>query len=251
VDDRLEDGACQGPSGAILVASGASITAYWATRLRDPLAARGATFRFVEQTQTWLTGQLGSRPALWATVFGLLIVAAPAHVLWARRSPGSRSWDPIRATSSTCVSQSPPRTSLISRAQSIGAASRGLTTRGSSRDEERVNMETEQGDRVLELVVFNLKAGVTPERFVATVDAVSEWARTQPGFVSRDLSYVPADDRWIEVVYWRTLAEAEAAADAAQGSAACAPMFALIDIDSMLFLHGVPAMTPVFAVANT
>lgn len=68
----------RGPSGAILVASGAYITAYWATNLRDPLAARGATFRFVKRPQTWLTGQLGSRPALWATVFGLLIVAAAA-----------------------------------------------------------------------------------------------------------------------------------------------------------------------------
>jgi cytochrome c-type biogenesis protein len=75
-------------SGAILVASGAYITAYWATNLRDPLAARGATFRFVEGPQTWLTDQLGSRPELWATVFGLLIATAAAHVLWSRRRPG-------------------------------------------------------------------------------------------------------------------------------------------------------------------
>jgi hypothetical protein len=111
-------------------------------------------------------------------------------------------------------------------------------------------METERSNRVLELVVFNLKEGVATERFLATIDAVSEWARTQPGFVSRDLSHVPAEDRWIEVVYWRTLGDAEAAADAAQGSTACAPMFALIDTDSMLFLHGVPAMAPVLAEAD-
>jgi hypothetical protein len=112
-------------------------------------------------------------------------------------------------------------------------------------------METEWGGRVLELVVFNLKEGVTSERFLETVDAVSEWARTRPGFLSRDLSHVAAEDRWIEVVYWRTLGDAEAAADAAQGSAACAPMFALIDMDSMLFLHGVPAMAPVLVDADT
>lgn len=112
-------------------------------------------------------------------------------------------------------------------------------------------METERAGRVLELVVFKLKEGVTSERFLATVDAVSEWARTQPGFLSRDLSHDRAEDRWIEVVYWRTLGDAEAAADAAQGSAACAPMFALIDMDSMLFLHGMPAMAPVLAEADT
>jgi cytochrome c-type biogenesis protein len=238
-------------SGAILVASGAYITAYWVTNLRDPLAARGAAFRFVERSQTWLTDQLGSRPELWATVFGLLIAVAAAYVLWARR-PDSRSRDSIPAPSSSRpLSQSPPWMSLISRAPSIGTASRALTTRVSSSDEEGVTMASEPGDRVLELVVFNLKEGVTRERFLGTVHAVSAWARTQSGFVSRDLSHVPADDRWIEVVYWRTLAEAEAAADAAQGSAACAPMFALIDMDAMLFLHGVPAVAPVFAEATT
>jgi Cytochrome C biogenesis protein transmembrane region len=45
-------------SGAILVASGAYITAYWATNLRDPLAARGAAFRFVERPS-----DLAHRPA--------------------------------------------------------------------------------------------------------------------------------------------------------------------------------------------
>ena len=97
-------------------------------------------------------------------------------------------------------------------------------------------METERAGRVLELVLFKLKEGVTSERFLATVDAVSTWARTQPGFLSRDLSHDRAEDRWIEVVYWRTLGDAEAAADAAQGSAACAPMFA--------DRHGLDAVPP-------
>jgi cytochrome c-type biogenesis protein len=73
-------------SGAILVLSGAYITVYWATNLRDPLAARGATVRAVERLQTWLTDQLGSRPELWATVFGLVLSAAAAYVAWSRRA---------------------------------------------------------------------------------------------------------------------------------------------------------------------
>ncbi len=78
-------------SGAILVLSGAYITAYWATNLRDPLAARGATFRVVERPQTWLTDQLGSRPEVWATVFGLLIATAAAYVMWSRCQLGGPS----------------------------------------------------------------------------------------------------------------------------------------------------------------
>jgi cytochrome c-type biogenesis protein len=71
-------------SGAILLLSGVYITVYWAANLRDPLAARGATFRVVERFQTWLTDQLGTRPEVWATVFGVVLAAAAAYVVWNR-----------------------------------------------------------------------------------------------------------------------------------------------------------------------
>jgi cytochrome c-type biogenesis protein len=71
-------------SGAILVLSGVYIAVYWATNLRDPLAARGATFQVVERVQSWLTDQLGSRPGLWAAVFGAILTAAVASVVWTR-----------------------------------------------------------------------------------------------------------------------------------------------------------------------
>lgn len=106
-------------------------------------------------------------------------------------------------------------------------------------------MTVDQAQRVLELVVFRLRDGVTRERLLSTVDAVSDWARNQPGFRSRDLSYAAAEDRWIEVVYWASLADAETAAKASETSEECAPMFALIDMESALFLHGVPAIEPV------
>jgi hypothetical protein len=105
-------------------------------------------------------------------------------------------------------------------------------------------MGTEQAEHVLELVVFELKDGVRRDQFLATVDAASEWVKSQPGFISEDLSYAEAEDRWIEVVHWRTLEEAEAAANAAPTHESCAPMFGLIDMDSMLFLHGAPAVAP-------
>jgi hypothetical protein len=104
--------------------------------------------------------------------------------------------------------------------------------------------------RVLELVVFSLEHGVTREQLLSTVDAVSAWARSQPGFISRDLSYNAEQDKWIEVVYWASLPDAEAAAKAAESSEQCAPMFALIDMSSALFLHGIPAIAPVYGTAR-
>jgi hypothetical protein len=100
-------------------------------------------------------------------------------------------------------------------------------------------------ERVLELVVFRVKDDVTREQLLGTVDAVSEWARQQPGFISRELAFAADKDKWIEVVWWKSLHDAEAAAAAAESSTSCAPMFALIDTDAMLFLHGVPVATAV------
>ena len=93
---------------------------------------------------------------------------------------------------------------------------------------------------VLELVIFKIKPGVTRERLLETAEAVTRWARAQPGFVSRELSYAKEGDRWIEVVYWAGLGDAQAATKAAETSEQCAPMFALIEMESMDFMHGIP-----------
>jgi len=103
-------------------------------------------------------------------------------------------------------------------------------------------MATEQTDRVLELVVFTLKGGTTRDQVLGTVDAVSEWVRTQPGFLSRELTHAADEDKWVEILYWRSMEEAKAAGAAAETSADCAPMFSLIDMDTMLFLHAVPVL---------
>ena len=104
---------------------------------------------------------------------------------------------------------------------------------------------TSTSEKVLELVVFKLRDGVSREQLLGTVDAVSRWARSQPGFISRELSYDADGDRWIEVVWWRTMEEAHAAADLAMSSESCAPMFAAIDMESTLMLHGTLAIPPV------
>ena len=93
-------------------------------------------------------------------------------------------------------------------------------------------------EQVLELVVFSLRAGVPRERLVETAGAVSAWVAEQPGFVSRELFAGGPDGRWIDSVRWTSLGDAHAAAEAAMTSESCAPMFALIDMESMLMLHG-------------
>jgi hypothetical protein len=104
--------------------------------------------------------------------------------------------------------------------------------------------------KVLELVVFRLNEGVTRDQLLGTAGAVSAWIAGQPGFVSRELSYDAEGDRWIEVVWWQTLADARAAAERAMTSDSCAPMFALIDMGAALMVHGEAAIAPVYAAAT-
>jgi hypothetical protein len=97
--------------------------------------------------------------------------------------------------------------------------------------------------KALELVVFKLNEGVTREQFLAAAEDVSTWISTQPGFISRELSYDAEGDRWIEVVWWVTVEHAQVAARLAMNSTLCAPMFAAIDKESTLMLHGELAVT--------
>jgi hypothetical protein len=99
--------------------------------------------------------------------------------------------------------------------------------------------------KAFELVVFKLHEGVSREQFLGTNDAVSTWISQQPGFISRELSYDAEGDRWIDILWWETMENAGAAAELSMTSESCAPMFALIDMDSTLMLHATPAIASV------
>ena len=106
--------------------------------------------------------------------------------------------------------------------------------------------QSEQG-HVVELAIFRTKEGVTREQLLGTVDAVSEWAKQQPGFISRDLTYSADNDTWIDVVWWGSMESAHKAAEVAMTSESCAPMFSLIDLEGTQMLHGERVIDPVAA----
>lgn len=98
-------------------------------------------------------------------------------------------------------------------------------------------MNESQGHAV-ELAIFKVKPGVGRERLLETVGPVSDWVRTQPGFISRDLTYSADTDTWIDVIWWASLDDARAAAEAAMSSESCGAMFALIDLEGTQMIHG-------------
>ena len=102
-------------------------------------------------------------------------------------------------------------------------------------------------EKTLELVVFQLADGVTDEEFLETTGPVSDWIKTQPGFISRELSRGTEGDKWVEVVWWETLEQAKAASEAAMSSAKCAPMFSKIKFDNIKMIHGTQAIPKVIS----
>jgi antibiotic biosynthesis monooxygenase (ABM) superfamily enzyme len=100
-------------------------------------------------------------------------------------------------------------------------------------------------ERALELVVSKLHGDVSREQFLGTNKAVSTWISKQPGFISRELVYDNQGDRWVDIVWWETMEQAHAASEASMTSESCSPMFALIDMESALMLHGAPAIATV------
>jgi len=62
----------------------------------------------------------------------------------------------------------------------------------------------------LERVSYQLKAGVNLEEFVKANEAISNWAKTQPGFQYRSLSQ-QEDGSWLDLVFWQSKEQAEAA----------------------------------------
>jgi hypothetical protein len=105
----------------------------------------------------------------------------------------------------------------------------------------------EAGGNVLELVVYKLNPGVSREQFLETNPGAVAWISNQPGFISRDCVSDVKGDRWVDLVWWESIEHAETAAQRATTSESCAPMFALIDMDSMLMLHGQQAMATISA----
>lgn len=63
----------------------------------------------------------------------------------------------------------------------------------------------------LEIVTFRLKPGAEAG-FVASNGTVTDWLARQPGFLSRHLGR-REDSVWVDVVRWRSMEQARAAAD--------------------------------------
>jgi len=96
---------------------------------------------------------------------------------------------------------------------------------------------TNLDNSTFEIVIFSTIEGATKENLLEAAETVSAWAKAQPGFIDRKLLHA-TDDKYVEIVRWESIEHAQTAAEVAESSPQCAPMFSMIDMESTVFLHG-------------
>jgi|SRR5882724_8445965 len=88
----------------------------------------------------------------------------------------------------------------------------------------------------IEVVIFKAKSGTPDSQLRAAATVVTAILKEMAGFISRELG-VSEDGQYIDVVHWKDLASAKAAAEKATSIPECGEFFGLIDQSQMQFMH--------------
>lgn len=95
---------------------------------------------------------------------------------------------------------------------------------------------TRSSPPILEVVLFRAKAGVADEQVLQGSAQIQPWLAGAAGYLNRKLSK-GEDGQWVDLVEWRTLAEAHHAAEQLMAESSAAAFMSLIDPESVTMLH--------------
>lgn len=84
----------------------------------------------------------------------------------------------------------------------------------------------------IEVVIFKAKAGVSDEQLRTAALTVTPILKEMPGFLSREFG-TSEDGQYLDVVHWKDLPSAKAAAEKVMGIPKCGEFFGLIDQSTM------------------
>lgn len=88
----------------------------------------------------------------------------------------------------------------------------------------------------VEIVQFTSKEGIDEKAFLQASDAMMMDLKKQDGFIDREL-LKSEDNQWVDVVHWKSLANAELAAKNVMNSPTCLEFFQMMDQDSVKMMH--------------
>jgi antibiotic biosynthesis monooxygenase (ABM) superfamily enzyme len=91
-------------------------------------------------------------------------------------------------------------------------------------------------DGQFEIVIYRLKPDVDRNRFLEISTQATEWLRTRPGYLGRELL---EDDngQWVDLVRWATIDDALAAASAFMEVPEAAAFMDVVEPESITMLH--------------
>lgn len=101
----------------------------------------------------------------------------------------------------------------------------------------------------IELVTFRARQGVTNQQLETQGAALEGFLKEQPGFLYRSLS-VDEDGLWYDIVYWKTMSDAESAAEKFKQNQLGMAMMELIDMDSARMRHMVASHEAMYETAT-
>lgn len=92
------------------------------------------------------------------------------------------------------------------------------------------------GNPVLEVVHFRVKPGVVDADVLAASAETQTWLAHMPGYLKREVSKND-DGQWIDMVHWRSLSEAQAAAQAIMQQPCAANFMSILDPEALTMDH--------------
>ncbi len=91
-------------------------------------------------------------------------------------------------------------------------------------------------NRVIETVIFKLKAEASDDAFLKAAQETAEKISNFQGFIARRLSQ-GADGTWIEHIEWANMDDAKMASDLLMKDADMQPFLEPIDLDTVKLTH--------------
>lgn len=100
-------------------------------------------------------------------------------------------------------------------------------------DTKKSNM---QKAKIIEMVLWKFKDGVSTEQGKKSVFKLNEFASKQPGFISRKTA-TSEDGKFLDVILWTDLESAKSASEKAMQNEMTATIFSTMDESEMVFQY--------------
>jgi hypothetical protein len=105
------------------------------------------------------------------------------------------------------------------------------------RARESENAMKNEEIEIMEMVSFALASGTDAVAVRARARDIDEWLAARPGFIRRTLVGPDAEGRYTDIVHWRTMTDANAAAELIMKEPSAGAFMALIDGPTVRLSH--------------